>query len=490
MTISFNQIPGDSRVPFIFVEFDTSKAQQGPTLQSYQALLIGQRLAAGTKPADQIDLVTSAAQARQYYGAGSMLASMVASFLAANKQTSLKCIALDDNGAGAAATGDVTFGGATIKAGTLAMKIAGRRYTVGVSEGDTPAAIATALVAAITADADAQIGAAVNGGVPEQVDFTALHKGLLGNEIDIRNNPESDDVLPENLTAVITGMTGGTSNPDISSAITVMADIQFHIIGQPYTDAANLTALETELEDRWGPSRPIDGHSFTAKRDTHANLITFGDGRNSKQVTSMGIAGPSNPWDWAANVAAVAAFFGQIDPARPFQTLSLVAVDAPKDSELFTQDERNLLLKDGISTFSVDAGGVVRVERLITMNQENAFAAPDTSYLNVNSKLTLSYLRFDFRSQFATKYPRHKLADDGNRFAPGQAVLTPLTAKAEAINLFRGWEENGLVENVDQFKRDLIVERNGSDPDRLDFLLSPDLINQFRIAGVQIAFLL
>jgi phage tail sheath gpL-like len=490
MTISFNQVPVDARTPFIFVEFDTSKAQQGPSLQNYQGLLIGQRLATGTKAAGQIDTVTSSAQGRQFYGAGSMLASMIDSWLKANKQTSLKCIAVDDNGAGVQATGDILFGGATIKAGTLALKIAGRRYTVAVAEGDSPADVATAAVAAVTADADKQVTAVVNGGVPEQMDLTYVHKGLLGNEVDVRVNPESDDVLPENLTAVVTGMSGGTANPDLTATIALMADIQFHIIGQPYTDAANLTLLEAELEDRWGPSRPIDGHSFAAKRDSHANLITFGDGRNSKQVTVMGIAGPSNPWDWAASVAAVTAFNGQIDPARPFQTLALPGLSAPLDSELFTRDERNLLLKDGISTYTVDAGGVVRIERLITMNQENAFAAPDTSFLNVNSKLTLSFIRFDFRTQIQAKYPRHKLADDGTRFGPGQAVLTPLAAKAEAINMFRGWEENGLVENVDQFKRDLIVERNASEPDRLDFLMSPDLINQFRVAGVQIAFLL
>jgi phage tail sheath gpL-like len=490
MTISMNQIPNNARTPYFYVEFDTSKAQQGAALQVYTALLIGQRLAAGTKPEGQIDLVTSESQAKQYYGAGSMLASMVASFLKDNKVTALKCIALDDLGAGVAATGDVLFGGASIKAGTLAMKIAGRRYAVGVSEGDTPAEVATALVAAITADADAQMGAAVNGGTPEQVDFTAKHKGVVSNEVDIRTNPESDDVLPENLTAVITGMSGGTGNPDIATAITAIGDIQFHVIGQPYTDATNLDALETELTDRFGPIRAIEGHSFTAKRESVANLITFGDGRNSPHVTTMGIAGPSNPWDWAANQAAVAAFYAPIDPARPFQTLAMTAIDAPKESELFTQDERNLLLNDGIATFAVDAGGVVRVERFITMFQENSFGSPDTSLLDANTLFTLSYLRFDFRAHFAAKYPRHKLADDGVRFGPGQAIITPLIGKAEAIAKFRQWEELGLVENIDQFKRDLIVERNAQDPNRLDFLLPPDLINQFRIGAAQIAFLL
>ena len=48
----------------------------------------------------------------------------------------------------------------------------------------------------------------------------------------------------------------------------------------------------------------------------------------------------------------------------------------------------------------------------------------------------------------------------------------------------------GLVENAEQFKRDLICERNATDPNRLDWLLSPDLVNNFMVGGVKIAFLL
>lgn len=88
------------------------------------------------------------------------------------------------------------------------------------------------------------------------------------------------------------------------------------------------------------------------------------------------------------------------------------------------------------------------------------------------------------------KYPRHKLADDGTRFGAGQAVITPKIGKAEAIAKFREWEELGLVENADQFKRDLIVERNATDRNRLDFMLPPDLINQALVFGTQIGFLL
>ncbi|MDR1521128.1 MAG: hypothetical protein LBU23_13450 [Planctomycetota bacterium] len=63
-------------------------------------------------------------------------------------------------------------------------------------------------------------------------------------------------------------------------------------------------------------------------------------------------------------------------------------------------------------------------------------------------------------------------------------------AKAECIVKARDWEERGLVENVEQFKDELIVERNASDPNRLDFLVPPDLMNQFIVGAVKIQFYL
>jgi phage tail sheath gpL-like len=63
-----------------------------------------------------------------------------------------------------------------------------------------------------------------------------------------------------------------------------------------------------------------------------------------------------------------------------------------------------------------------------------------------------------------------------------------MTGKAEAIMWFRQMEELGLVENYDQFKADLVVQRNISDPNRLDFLLPPDLMNQLIVTGAQIQF--
>jgi phage tail sheath gpL-like len=144
---------------------------------------------------------------------------------------------------------------------------------------------------------------------------------------------------------------------------------------------------------------------------------------------------------------------------------------------------------DGISTFDVVTSDVV-IQRAITMYQLNGSGAASISYLNVETLLTLMYMRYDFRTTIRTKYPRAKLANDGVRVQAGMQVMTPAVGKTEALAIFRKWEYMGLCENVSQFKRDLICIRNISDPDRLDWTLSPDLINQFRVGAALIQFLL
>ena len=234
----------------------------------------------------------------------------------------------------------------------------------------------------------------------------------------------------------------------------------------------------------------LDALAYTAVAGTHAQAGTWGNARNNQLVSCMATgASPTPPYVWAAVNAVVAAASLSIDPARPLQALVLPGILPPATESRWTMEERNLLLYDGISTYSVDAGGVVRIERQITTYQENAFGVADPSYLDVCTPATLAYLRFATRARITQKFPRHKLADDGTRFGPGQAIVTPSIIRAELLALFRELEAKGLVENFDQYQQELIVERDPDDRNRVNVLSSPNLVNQLRVYAEQIQFI-
>ncbi len=483
MSISFNQIPVDIRVPGQYIEFDNSRAVAGLPVQKHKMLVIGQRLAAGTVAANTPTLVTSAELAKGYFGIGSMLSNMFDKLKAANNYTEVWANAVDDNVAGVVATQTITITGAATEARTLNLYIAGRRVQVAVANTDNPTTVATAIVDAITADSNLPVTASNTAGV---VTLTAKHKGESGNDIDVRLNYYGE-LSPAGLTFVIAAGAAGSGNPDIATAIAAMAGEWYNTIVMPYTDAANWNALDAEMATRWGPLTQQEGQVFAAIAGTHANIDTFGDGKNSLHYTVMGAQdSPTPPWEIAAVVAAVDAF--EPDPARPRQTLRLPGVLAPAPEDRYIQSERNIHLHSGISTFVVDQGGQVIIERLITTYQTNAFGLPDISYLDICTPRTLAFLRFSVRSRISQKFGRHKLAGDDTNYAPGQAIVTPRMIRAELIALFTEWEKAGLAEDIKQFKTDLLLQRSDTDPNRIDSVIPPNVVNQFRVFAAAVQF--
>lgn len=488
MAISFNSIPNNLRVPFVVVEISASQAQQGPSLLAYRALLIGQKLAGGTAAADAVVRCTSVDDAIVKGGRGSMLHRQALAWFASNRSTELWLGVLADNGAGVAATGTIVVTGPAAAAGTIALYFGGERITVGVALNDSQNAIATAIAAAITAAPDLPVTASA---ATATVTLTFRHKGTVGNSYDVRANYLDGETLPTGVGLTITALASGTTNPVLTNLIAAIGDLWFQVWTHPYTDATSLSAIEADLLSRFGPMRAMDGIAITSASGSFSTLTTLGTGRNSQQsiiVAQPGAAPVTPPMEFAAEVAGLVAFAGAADPARPFQTLQLARAKAPPENDQWSLDERNLLLFAGIATSKRVTGGAVQLDRIITTYRTSPSGATDTAYLDATTMLTLLYLRFDFRNRMQLRYPRHKLANDGTRMAAGQLVMTPALGRAEALTWFRDSEQLGLVESFDQFKRDLVVERDATDPNRLNFLLPPDLINQLIVTAAQIQF--
>ena len=482
MPISYEEIPRDLLTPGAHIEFNNELAGANTILQ--KALILGQRkFIAGMMPMTEPVRVTQESQAVMLFGRGSMLALSIAAYLKANPYMELWAMASDDLVAGQFAQGTITVNTAPTGAGTAYIYLGGERVAVGVATGDDSDTVAASIAAAINANLDLPVTAATSA---SEVTVTASHKGEVLNGFDLRAS-YYDEALPAGLALTFASLSGGSGNPSIEPMIDAMGDEWFNWIVNPYTDTANVITLQLELASRYAAMRQIGCRAFSAFAGTHGQTGTFGSQYNHEHMTILGISSsPTPPFIAAAINAAVACQSLSIDPARPLQTLELPGMLAPIKSERWSRQERNLLLRDGISTFTVDRDGTCRIERQITTYQTNSAGLPDSSYLDICTPETLERIRFEQRALQAQKYPRHKLAEDGINVGAGQAIITPKIWRGELLALYKELERRGWVEDYATYEQTLIVEIDADDKNRLNWRDTPNLVNQARVfAGKQ-----
>ncbi|RJT26919.1 phage tail sheath subtilisin-like domain-containing protein [Buttiauxella izardii] len=482
MTVSFNGIPSDIRVPLFYAEMDNSAANTAQT--SAPSLLIGHVNAGAAIATNQLILMPSPDYAVRQCGAGSQLARMVEAYRQTDPFGELWVIAVPDT-AGTAATFTLTVTGSAAASGVISLYVGRRRIQVNVTTGDALAVIATSIASAITADGQTPFTATAAAGV---VTLTARHKGTWANDIPVSLNYygfSGGETLPAGVNVVIANGTAGAGAPALTATIAAMGDEPFDYIGHPYNDTASVNTFTLEMNDssgRWSWLRQIYGHVYTAKIAAVSDLVTVGDMFNDQHLTLAGYEKTvqSCPDELAASRTARAAVFLRIDPARPTQTGELVGMLPPPTGKRFIKTEQQSLLTHGIATAYTE-GGVLRVQRDITTYKKNAFGVADNSYLDSETLHTSAYVLRRLRTVITSKYGRHKLANDGTRFGPGQAIVTPAVIKGELLATYRQMEREGIVENYDLFKQHLIVERDANNPSRINVLYPPDYVNQLRV---------
>lgn len=491
MTIAFNNIPPNLRVPLFYAEVDNSMANSGQVSQ--RALIIGQITATGSATPNVPVISQGVSDAIEKGGAGSVLALMTQAYRNADSFGEVWYLPLEDATAALAASGSVTVSAPATANGVLYLYIGGVRIAQTVLYTQTVAEVATALMVTINSTPNLPVVASIDSG--NKVTLTAVNKGPLGNDIDLRLNYRGSlggESMPVGLAVTLEQMSGGATAPDLEEALANCGDKDFDFIAMPYTDSASLDALKNFLNDttgRWSWQQQIYGHYFAVRRGTLGELTTFGVTRNDQHGSVMGIYdSPTPTWLCAASLTGAAANSLRVDPARPLQTIVIPGVLPPPEESRFTLSDRNILLYDGISTFTVADDGTVAIENLITTYQQNSFGQPDDSYLQIETLFTLAYVLRQMRIMVTSKYARVKLADNGTRFAPGSAIVTPNIIRADLIAKYRQLEYDGFVQGGDVFKQGLIVERNSSNPNRVDVLWPGILINQLRILALLAQF--
>lgn len=472
-------VPSNLITPFVGVSFDSSRAQQGSRAMPVKALIMGHALSAGTLTANVPTLCTSPDDAGVKAGFGSQLHMLATKWFSRNKLTALYLMKVAENGSAAAATYDYAITGTATENGELAIYIDQQKVSVSVTSGQAATAVADALQDAIDL-LDKKI-AFTTSLATSTITLTSKSKGSSIVNHDVRAVYYDTDKVPAGLSVAITE-TGGTGAADIAGAITGMGENWFNFIVTPFADTTNINLLETEMADRAGAVRQIDGLVFFGYDDTAANTITFAtnSARNSQYLVAVdAYKYPQHPSYVACLVAAEIAKSIENDPGQPVHRITIESLLPPISTERHSLSTLNTLTLNGVFTLNPHAFGGPQTWGAVTMYLKNSSGVPDTAYQYINTITIFMFLRWDFVAIISSKFARARLASSSEKIRPGIQVITPDTGKAEAISIARQWEAAGFIENLDDFKNNIICQRSASNVNRLEWILPPDLVNQF-----------
>lgn len=468
--ISFSSIPASIRKPGKYVEFNTSLAVRTLPGNLQRTLILGQRLATGTVAANTAVDVYSDAEAATYFGRGSIAHLMVRAALRANPYLSLQVLALDDAGAGVAATKTVTLTGAATASGVLTLSVGDQQAAVAVTTGDAAAAVAAALKAQCDKQPDLPVTATVVGAV---VTLTAKHKGTLGNALVV----SAASTAAALTVAVAAGVTGAT-DPTLATALATVFGFGHHVVVSAWNDQTSLTALRTHLD---AVSHPLEqrgavgvyGHTGTLSQAT-----TLAGQINSGRITCALLPSAyQSPYELAAAYGAVVA--SEEDPARPLNTLPLTGILPNPETSQLGRTEQETALYNGVTPLEVGPGKKVQIVRAITSYTLDPQGIPDISLLDLTTIRTLDYVRRAVRERIALRFPRDKLSS-----------RAAAKVRSEILDVLTKLEELEIVEEVEANKDGVIVERDSQDPNRLDARIPCDVVNGLHVFAARIDLLL
>ena len=480
MAIQYSEIPNNLRSPGVYVEFDSSGA--GSSGQAFQALLIGLKTSSGTADLNKMYAITSLAQAKTLFGAGSLLHLMAKSWFAQGKSgVELKAMAIAETGAAQVMT--IAFQGTATESKVLDFTIGGERvqFKNKVADATTNA---TALKNAINKMTDLFFIATSSAGT---VTLTAKNKGLFGKKL----STELTTPKPKGITAIDLAIkTQGSGTPDLSAVWTAIGDEWINYFVCPFVDNASMASLTNELASRYTANRQIGARAFVSVYGTQGELTTWGNAKNSPHLAALGIKNNQLEGVVAAALAAQCSASLVNNPAAPLKGLQLVGINAPDAAAVLDLTEREVLLFDGISTYRVNNANQVLLDKIITTYQTNSSGVTDTAYLSINTPETLERIRYEQRTLFLRKYAKALLRGDDDPVSPGLILLTPKKAKGELVSLYTQMIDKGWVEDLGSYQGSLLVERDSSNKNRLNINDQPNLVNQFDILAVRSSFIL
>ncbi len=472
MTVTFDTIPGSIRKPGKYLEFNTRMATRTLPGNPQTLLIIAPMLSsAQVAPLTPIDIYDDSV-AGTAFGEGSLAHLMAKSAISANNYLQLQVIGIEEAVAGKKATATVTITAPATRGGTLSLSVCGERLDIPVETADTAESLNQAVLEAVNARGDLPVIASLEGEESTVLTLTAKQSGAWGNDIalDVQSTAKG-------VTATVTAMQGGENNADIQPALDAVFAAGHDIIAQPFSDKDSLLKLRTHLEKVSGALEQRGAIGVVGWTGTLSTGTTLASDINDGRTSIAWYPGSVKlPCQIAAAYGAVIAF--EEDPARPLNTLELKGLDIAPVTKRAGRNEQENALHNGLTPLEVGAGNRVQIVRAVTTYTRNVEGVEDTALLDLTTIRTLDYTRKACRERLSQRFPREKLNE-----------RTRAKVRSELLDVLIKLEEEEILENVEENKGMLLVERDGKDPNRLNAAIPADVVNGLHVFAGRIDLL-
>lgn len=373
---------------------------------------------------------------------------------------------------GDAATGDILVANSATSSGTISLYIAGQRIPVTITDTATAGDIATAIVAAITAKTtDLPVTAAVNGGVPEQVDITSKYKGAIANDITIAINltEAEKDATPASVSYTITDMASGTGVPAVTTALNNFGNTWYtYVVNTFGPDATVMGEFATFNEDeRWDPLVNKYFKAFYGTVGDFSTVTTITDALKLDR-TNASMPSPaaySLPLELAALAVGQMAARNQNDPAQPYTGLTLDGLTPGPDTGQWNYTVADAAEKLGAS-WTVLRDGVITIKDVLTHYHKTGEEPPAYRYAVDISKL--AEWAYNVSLVFEGSNWEGKIVIDDGDVVQNPNARRPKDAKAEIYRLADAAAAAAIITRPDTTKANTVAGIDGSNPNRIN----------------------
>lgn len=455
----------DNKVPGLYLVVDLNAGVASPGTGLNRVVIIAPKSSAGDLAANEVRTLAGDVSAATAFGPGTPGHLCAKAVYAKKAEAQIDAIA-PTAGAGTA-TYSATLAGAPASNNVLDVDVHGVTWEVAWLVGETAADVATKLIDSILERTNDLAATAATGGAGVAA-ISSKVTGKIGNDIKVRIALRSGTTGTETIgggTSVNVNLSGGTTDPDITTVLTYLAGREYHYIVPCLSnaDVANVVSANNCKKTvthigTYNTGRSAKLQQFiVAHTGALADAIATTPHTNSCANKEYGqlvqcISGRGLPAQLAGRECGGRLAAISIDPAanRIGEIMDgyVGALDTIGDNP--TDPELQSAITGGVSILAYTAQGSELMVRPITTHSQDDVGGPDLRCLDVQNVDGTYIVARDIRDNLPLAFPNAKIQADTppGGDPPPRGVIEERDVKAWVISRLWDWVDSGVVQGA------------------------------------------